>query len=137
MLEDLQVLLKKEISAMREILANMHQEELSLMIGDQNTLRIVLDERSKLLAQLSDLRLARMEISKTLENSTELAVHCEILSLRDQILALVERMNFQNLRNVFLFNQGVRPGEIPASNPMMQPQRPKKKGILATYPRKE
>ena len=106
MLEDLQVLLKKEISAMREVLANMHQEELSLMLGDQNTLRLVLDERSKLLAQLSDLRLARIEISKKIKTEGDLTLHCEILSLRDQILALVERMNFQNLRNVFLLNQG-------------------------------
>lgn len=137
MLEDLQVLLKKEISAMREVLANMHQEELSLMLGDQNTLRLILDERSKLLAALSDLRLARIEISKKIETGGDLTAHCEILSLRDQILALIERMNFQNLRNVFLFNQGVRPSELPRPSSSAEPQRPKKKGLLATYPRKE
>ena len=122
---------------MREILANMHQEELSLMLGDQNTLRLVLDERSKLLAQLSDLRLARLEISKQIEDSQDLSIHCEILSLRDQILALVERMNFQNLRNVFLFNQGIHRAEIPQVASPSAAQRPKKKGMLATYPRKD
>jgi len=113
----LQMLMKEEISSMREILANMHQEELILMINDRACLVQIMHERSQLLGNLKDLRLERLNTTEKLKKlaqidnegaslETILALDsvyaCETFSLRDQMLALVERMNLQHSRNTLL-----------------------------------
>jgi hypothetical protein len=106
--------MRKEIGIMREVLANMLQEELSMQLNDKGSLDHILTERSLMIERLGNLRLARLEATKKLEELG--AAHqggrllfegdvnsCEILSLSEQIMALTERMNAQNCRNNLLF----------------------------------
>ena len=51
--------MQKEISAMREILANMHEEELFLTKNNPEGLSLLLEKRSELLELLSAVRMTR------------------------------------------------------------------------------
>lgn len=137
----LQQVMKKEIGTMREILANMHQEELSLLLGDKASLYQVMDERSKLLGFLSSLRLNRLEMSKKLQafddHHLDEIIWSETLSLRDQIMALVERMNMQHSRNAFVEKQNHYRLEIPTHSLEKTKAVAKKRINLATYPPKD
>ena len=151
--DQLQQSMKKEIETMREILANMHQEELSLISKDKTAWAHVMEERSKLIAQLSDLRDSRLQATQKLQSlafpqgipdeipldqllPAEDAASCETLFLRDQMMALVERMNLQNNRNELLGNISER---RESSQPALQPVPKKKKNkiSIATLPPKE
>ncbi|NGX37494.1 MAG: hypothetical protein K1000chlam2_00650 [Chlamydiae bacterium] len=108
--------LAKEIHLMRETLANLHQEELSLLEHDMRRWKKIMRERSDLIIQLSNQRSKRMSATVAL---TKLAVQCEkhemlpaeeetscdILTKLDQVMALLERINLQNCRNDALFDQ--------------------------------
>ncbi len=145
--ETLQLSMKQEIRAMREMLANMHQEELSILAKDRNAWKQVMMERVSLLARLSELRSVRLEATKQLESmdkqtSTHLEEeNCEILSMRDQLTALVEKMNQQNVRNQNLEATSASSGAASAYSRLSKAQEEKKRGLpratLATYPRDE
>ena len=113
--EELTECMKKEIRLMREVFANMHQEELALVMLDRNSWNQTLQDRFSLLQALGSLRSSRLimtgEIEKLLAPSTGKKVPleqilprleeegCEILSLSDQILTLIGRMNDQHTKN--------------------------------------
>lgn len=116
----LQDSMKKEIEAMREILANMHQEEYFLLSNDKASRAHVLEERSLLLGRFNDLRKTRLSATEILEAlsfpgcdpetmSLEECLaqnnedSCETLFLRDQLTAIFDRMTMQNSRNQLLF----------------------------------
>lgn len=150
--DKLKICMQKEVSMMREILANMHREEHSLLMSDRNFWTQVMQERSELIERLCYLRVERLDLTKSIEKMvclsdktthatleqilpTEDENSCEILSLRDQMLALMERMNFQNCRNEILFEQFEHGIEHPF---YYQPipaeiQKPKRKASIATY----
>ena len=149
----LQQSMKKEIETMREILANMHQEEASLISRDKTAWAQVMDERSKLLARLGDLRDTRLQATQKLQTlacphgtSEEIPLEnllpmddessCETLFLRDQMMALLDRMNLQNNRNDLLSRISERPESL---QPQLQPQPKKRKNKIsvATLPPKE
>lgn len=110
----LQTWLKKEIDAMREILANMHLEELSLLNQDLDEWSRILQQRSYLYLTLHDVREKRIaavsaafpqlnqdsEYLPQLNNPT--ADNCEILLLTDQITSLIEKLKSQSSRNQLL-----------------------------------
>jgi uncharacterized protein YjfI (DUF2170 family) len=151
----LTVSMQKEISIMRELLANMHQEELSLLMCDKEALNLVLQERSLMVQRLSVLRSSRIEatqkfkqIALSLQKIVPLSEEgflpcseeesCELLSLRDQLMALIERMNVQQARNEILAEQMQhRPdaSAYPSSRPLEQAKesRNKKRISIATY----
>ncbi|MGE5195771.1 MAG: hypothetical protein ACM3JI_00395 [Anaerolineae bacterium] len=141
--EGLKMAMQKEIGIMREVLANMHQEELALLMSDKDGWNQVMQQRGSLIERLGILRLERQEAAKKIENllsSSKKLESCEIFSLRDQLLAIVERMNRQNNRNEMLFNQlGSHLGyasPIEFSNQMIPETAPKtfkRKTFLATY----
>lgn len=158
--EELTSYMKKEIGLMREVLANMHQEEVALVMFDRKSLNQTLQERFPLVQRLSSLRLSRLETTHIIENllspsSTRkklpieqiLPEHqqesCELLYLTEQIVALVERMNVQSTKNESLmknyeifsnspahFRQG-----IPLHNE--EAKKGNRKASVATYPHKE
>lgn len=112
---ELQALLKKEIEAMRQLLGNMHQEEVFIVQKDKTYLPQLMNERAKLIAQLTSLRLDRVaatERLESLENHTNSNLEdllppndensCDILILRDQMLALLDRIHLQSSRNEML-----------------------------------
>ena len=59
--------LQKEIHLTRELLSNMHQEEVSLMLHDGGSLNLIMQQRSYLLEKLSYLRLYRIETTQKIE----------------------------------------------------------------------
>jgi hypothetical protein len=137
--EVLQTSLKQEIGAMREMLANMHQEELSLIAKDRNAWTQVMLERVTILSKLSELRQIRFEATHALESLSVADLNafqedCEILTMRDQLTALIEKMNQLHLRILNLETSNTRS----SSNPYPPPLPPPKEGpraLLATYPR--
>ncbi len=135
---------------MREILANMHQEELSLMLHDKSGWNKVMEERAQMVRRLGGLRIDRMQATAALQSivgdgqkkeeptlekllSQDEVASCEILSLRDQLTALTERMNSQNTRNQNLYHQvQYRLGPPPAPHPQRVPQAAKRKISVTT-----
>ncbi len=106
--------MQQELSISRDLLGNMHQEELSLIIQDQPSWNRVMIHRSQMLERLKTLRLQRVEttqeIVKTLglkEANCDLEkllplneeISYEIFNIRDQLIALTERMNHQQNLN--------------------------------------
>ncbi len=137
--------LEKEIRLTRELLSNMHQEEVSLMLHDQGTLNQVLQQRHPMLERLSFLRLERLETTQKIEKIAANGdkapsleeilplgeeISTEILSLSDQLMALTERMNRQHTQNQRLTKQG---DVSRYSQPMPAAEsRPKRKASVAT-----
>lgn len=154
--EQLKLAMQKEVNLMRELLANLHQEELSLLMNDASGWQKVMNERSEMILRMSHLRKQRDQIALQFkENAKHKSkklfeilkagdeVSGEILSLLDQILALTERTNLQNCRNDFLFHQELMPKNTPLHCPYpppflkSAPARAARKTQLATYPRKK
>lgn len=153
--DQLKISMQKEISMMRELLANMHQEELSLLMNDRGSWNNVMQQRSQLIERLSYLRVERLEATKKIEDmvcakdkAKEITLEeilpaddensCEILSLRDQLFALMEKMNFQQCRNELLNHQAEHLADLPpqygSPNPLpSSAPNPKKKASIATY----
>src|SRR5271156_942422 len=100
--EQLKEALQKEVNIMRELLANMHQEELSLLLNDQGSLHELLEQRSRIIERLSTLRMTRIEATEKIEkiiaheNTPTMEsllpfdedASTQILSLREQLMAL-------------------------------------------------
>src|SRR4051812_35311550 len=63
----LQETMKREIEAMREILSNLHREELLLASNDKEGSNQLMQERLKLLDHLGYLREARLQAMEKLE----------------------------------------------------------------------
>ncbi|MBS0605814.1 MAG: hypothetical protein KF898_01820 [Parachlamydiales bacterium] len=147
--EELRTTLQKEIFLMRELLANLHQEELSLMLQDHGTYRQLISQRSDMVEKLSHLRVFRTKTTqqifallgkKTSSSDYEQIfpdteeISCEILNLRDQLMALTEKMNRQQTRNQHLTEHPEYLLSLHHQEKARQEQiRPKRKPIVATY----
>ncbi len=146
--------MQKEIALMREILANMHEEELSLLASDKKSWVRTMQIRSDMVVELYFLRKERNLLTQQLEELTRAQLQrketplsfdellpvketssSEIRSLLDQIIALIDRMNMQNSRNDALFYQDNSlklPPSPPSSHPSNRTAR--RKTTVATYP---
>lgn len=148
----LNTILKKEIELMREQLANLHQEELSLLENNQTKWTQLLQERSDMILQMKDLRHKRKEATTKIEKLAKALSKpelfpakeeesCEILSQLDQIIALLERLNLQNCRNDALFLETKEKKRSPLScsypHPLHKAPTARRKTSIATYPRKK
>jgi citrate lyase gamma subunit len=131
--------LEKEIRLTRELLSNMHQEEISLMLHDTGNLNQVLQVRSQMLETLSFLRLRRVDttvkhnppsLEEILPPGEEIST--EILSLSDQLMALTERMNRQHTQNQRLTAYGDH-GKCYPPMQLESQNRPKRKASIATF----
>lgn len=142
--------LKIEIEVMRELLANLHQEELALLENDKRRWAKVIGERSDHVLSLKEIRNKRIlateelaKLSASLGKKEILPLHeeasCEILSKLDQVFALLERINLQNCRNDALFDQAKQKQEIPlqCSYPHPLHQKAPRKKKVATYTEKK
>jgi flagellar biosynthesis/type III secretory pathway chaperone len=113
---ELQNLMKKEIDVMRELLGNLHQEEMLIIRKEMAYWNQLMEERGHLIQQLSHLRQNRIFTTETLESLNHSHANVpleellppdnenswELLALRDQIFALLDRMNLQCSRNEML-----------------------------------
>ncbi len=124
--ENLIALMQKEIALMREVLANMHEEEISLRMNDKHVWTKVLCQRAEILRLLSPLREKRIEASKGFKKEVEMD-HFEILTMRDQLMALIEKMNQQNATNESLYKGSERAPQL------QKIPEAKKKSSIATY----
>ena len=138
--------MQKEVGVLRELLANLFQEEVFLSQKDLRGIFIIQADRTHLLESLSTLRKQRLQLTKKIK---ELLVSkssgkkldlehllpsgnentSQVLSLRDQMRALFEKMNDQKSRNHFLHRQKVYFKECPS--PLL-----KKKSAIATFEQK-
>lgn len=137
--------LAKEIHLMREVLANLHQEELALLERSTTKWSRTMRHQSDLVLDLGKQRLLRIEATVELTkctiqlNRTEMLPHdeessCEILTKLDQICALIERINLQNCRNNALFEQRTQSRDLPLQCSYPHPlHKPGKKTSIATY----
>ena len=126
--------LKKEVYLTRELLSNIHQEEISLMLHDTGSLAQVLQQRSSMLERLSSLRSSRLETAHKIAHlhglhSADL-LSIEIASLNDQLNALTQRMSLQ-------LSQTRRMSEHPDAYsrfalPYLEKKRPQKKSTVIT-----
>lgn len=139
----LQSLMKKEIDTMRELLGNLHQEEILILQKDMTYWNQLMEERAHLIGQLSDVRQNRISTTESLESMTTSSQpnapleellpsdnenSWELLALRDQMFALLDRMNLQCSRNEMLT-------QLARHQPALQPLSEKKAKIsIATLP---
>jgi len=141
--EQLKEALQKEVYIMRELLANMDQEELSLLLNDQGSINELLEQRSRIIERLSSFRLCRIDATEKIEKiiakgnvptterilPSEEDTSTEILSLRDQLMALTEQMNRQQTQNQYLIEHPDHTRIAPRESV----QRAKRKASVATY----
>ncbi len=96
----LQEEMQREVYLMRELLSNMHQEEISLMLNDKGSLQQILQQRSFLLEKLSGLRINKLETLKEIEHiNPYFTTPLEINSLGDQLSCLTEKVHRQTSSN--------------------------------------
>lgn len=127
--ESLQSIMSTEIDIMRDVLGNMLDEQEAILHNNTEALKLVLADREPRIFRMNEAREQRIEIVKELSKSLGGEVSndeqmgkqidldvlldqvdsdsIEILSLRDQILALLEQMNTQNARNSYLLENRV------------------------------
>ncbi len=126
---ELHRVMQREIETLRELLANLCQEEILILRKETAYWQKLMEERRALIEQLSGLRQTRFSAIKSLEENilqTNIplekllplnnASSWEILSLRDQILTLSDRMSLQSSRNEMLtqlahYQREPKPGE--------------------------
>ncbi|MBS0615188.1 MAG: hypothetical protein JSR58_01380 [Verrucomicrobia bacterium] len=130
----LQDAMKKEIETMREILGNMKEEEHFLIHKDKAAWNYTIEARNQLFQRLTETqrhaqRLATSLQEMVLPHSTKEIRSLEeilprddenrpeTLSLRDQILALIDRMNLQSSRNEMLFELAKYREKYPSTLP--------------------
>ncbi len=120
--EKLQQVMKRELETMRNLLDNMHQEEQFLLRNEKKYWSSMMEERTQLIQQLNSIQEDRQIVTKKLETLTR-REHApleellpaqdtnswEILSLRDQMLTLLDRMNLQTSRNEMLLHLAQTP----------------------------
>lgn len=137
--------LQKEVHLTRELLSNMHQEEISLMLNDGGSLHLLQEQQHYLFERLSAVRQHRQEVMVEIEkmvpgqNAPSLdqilppteVISTEILSLRDQLMALTERMNRQHTQNQRVTATGS--SYVRAHFAPMNESRAKRKVSVATY----
>jgi flagellar biosynthesis/type III secretory pathway chaperone len=133
--------LQKEVHLTRELLSNMHQEEVSLMLHDAGSLNALLQQRSHLMEKLSSLRTHRREMTEQIEKIAGAAtldkilppneeITMEILSLSDQLMALTEKISRQSTQNQYVAAHG---DHYSYPQPLPAEARPKRKAAVATY----
>lgn len=146
--QELQQQMQKEIELMRDVLANLHEEEISLIHKDEPLRKEIVEKRVGLMGNLDIIRqtrkiaLEKLHLLTPLASAQELSLEnilsvedqesCETFLLRDQILALSSRVQLQLSRNEALAHVS-KNYLIPTPRPMSHP-RPKKKLMVEEEP---
>lgn len=152
------------VHVLRELLTNMEQEQHAILVQDAPAFQIIMNKRTPLLNSMQDFRSTMVfEIEKLREDRPDIkeieseqdrlltlaqltgVENIELLTLRDQILALTSQMEKQNGCNNYLlgnqandsskdkYSHNYKPGRrrnIP--QPQKSPARPK--SLLKTIP---
>ncbi len=134
----LQLIMKRELETLRQLLENMNLEEQFIVRKEKQYWNAMMEERNQLHQQLQIIRKDRIAATEKLEAIAHqenasleelLPVQdtnsWEILLLRDQTATLLDRINLQTSRNEMLVQLIRTPTPLPQS---------KKKIGLATLP---
>lgn len=120
--------LRKEISALREILSNMNQEKELIISHDGENRKKILYHRTCLLNHLTSLHDQKIRVLKTLSSfqtnepkilpldkilKKDHVDCCETFFLHDQLTSLREKIDMQHQENKTLINQS-KNNEIPS-----------------------
>jgi hypothetical protein len=113
--DNLRSLLKKELEIMRHLIENLQQEEIFILNKDKTSTEALITDRALLITNLNVTRSSRLASIKKLESMKKgfvgnleelLPVNnegsWEIVSMLNQIVALLDRINFQGSRNSML-----------------------------------
>ncbi len=113
--DNLQLIMKRELETMRQLLDNMNLEEQFILRKEKKYWGSMMEERAHLIDQLNEIQNSKLVILQKLGSYAEssnasleelLPVEhtnsWEVLSLRDQMVTLLERMNLQTSRNEML-----------------------------------
>jgi flagellar biosynthesis/type III secretory pathway chaperone len=120
--DELAKIMYREVSILREILGNMREEQHTLLNNKADHLKSVLEQREQLLHNMVSARNQRTgkvheiaTLTDKLQEGDLLSVvldpadpsSLELLSLRDQLLALLGQLNDQNTRNNYLLQNKI------------------------------
>ncbi len=122
--QQLQSIMKREIGLLREFLGSMESEQQAIMVNDTALLKSIFKERDPLLEQLLKVREQRIGILKVLAGVSEdgdaegqeameklfdsdVIKSPELFMMRDQMLALLEKMQVHFGRNNNLLGKKV------------------------------
>lgn len=139
--------MQKEVAILRELLANLFQEEVFLSRKEPQNIFLIQEDRSTLLKTLSDLRKQRLVLTRKIQKllfTKSLGKKLDLeqllpdgdentsqaLSLREQMRTLFEKLGEQKERNHHLLQEGVYLNPTPALKPK------KKKSEIATFEEK-
>lgn len=125
----LQEVMSQEVHLLRELLANMDLEQNAILLNDTGSLKAVMEQRESHLYKIGQMRQERLQKIEELavlihgdkegknlvKSSADLDLllssldsdSCVILSLRDQIVGLLEKMNERNTRNNYLLQNKI------------------------------
>ncbi len=146
---ELKQALQRELSLVREVLANLHQEELSLIFQDMGTYRQLIQSRLEMQDRLVHLKTVQDATTQQLfailqEKKENLdleqilpdnePIRWEILSLRDQLATLMDKMNRQQMRNQHLADHPEHLLSVQHHTQLQNPSlRPKRQAVITTY----
>ncbi len=145
--EKLRESMQQEVSVLRELLANLFQEEVFLSQKDPKRIYLIQEDRTALLKILGALRKERLITTKEIKtlfqavsSGKKLQLEellpqddensAQVISLRDQMHSLLEKMNDQKERNHHLHHEWT----YLKNQPLPLPK--KKKSAIATFEEK-
>ncbi len=119
-------LMKKEISLMREILANMGEEQDVILLNKTALLKGFVNRRESIVNRATMVRQERVNVIKEIAVLEEKEIRadeydidlselldltesntCEVLTLREMLVTLMEKINTQNARNNYLLQNKI------------------------------
>ena len=125
----LEVLMRREISILRELLGNMQEEQNALVSNDVEGLKNIMDTRHPLMDLMLQVRQQRLDVFNILAELRDIPIAsfehssaglessllwdcigdecCEIISLKEQIIALLEKIQIQSNQNNYLIENRI------------------------------
>ena len=120
-------IMSKEVSLLREILGNALEEQKSLLHNEQELLKSIVEKKDSFLAHLEKLKGTRKKTLKRIEKlikdqlpkdyeEKEIFLFlmemkgsegCQLATIKEQIVALVEKIKIQTERNNYLLHEKI------------------------------
>lgn len=127
--EKLKESIQKEITLLRELLGNFLLEESSLLRQDKPSWMKLMEDRFTLLEEIKYIRKSRGAEEKQVKDPS-----CDALLLRDQLLALLEKIHTQTSHNENLLANVQHLIAIPQAIAYPEKTNTVKKNTLMTLP---
>lgn len=144
--ESLKIVMTSLVKVLRELLANMEEEKQAILIQDATTFQTIMNQRSSLVVLMQETQknmsheIDSFKAADLFKDDHEKLIHLaqytgedkvELLTLRDQILALSEKMEKQNMSNSILLGHNI--AESKGKEKYSHPYKPVKR---RAYPKK-